>query len=132
MLNTKQLFAQNLSRDVSYRWLSPAHRAPTRSFSFFITKVPEKLSVNENWDGCKFKPALSATDDRGFGAGPGAGHPGRAAPVRCLQKKGRNRNPSVALVQGLGQAGRSIQLPLFQPHEMPADLYRAPTRVSLR
>lgn len=95
--------------------------------------MPKALSVNENWDGCKFKPALSATDDQGLCGGP-VGKAIRAdlPQCHCLQKKGKNRIRSTALVQGLGQAGQSIQLPLFRPHEMPADPYQAPTGVSLR
>lgn len=76
--------------------------------------------------GTNSSPLLSASDD----LGPWGGARGRAIRAdlpqsHCLQKKGKNRNGSMALVQGPGQGGQRIQLPLFQPLEMPADRYRA-------
>lgn len=66
--------------------LHPPLPAPC-PFSVFITKVPKKLSVSENWDGCTFKPALSAIDDHGFWGGPVGKPSGQSCPSTTVYRR---------------------------------------------
>lgn len=124
-----------MSRDVSYRWLFPSPPPwpqPHNPFSFFPLSVfhyysAKKSSVNANGKGCTFKPVLSAIDDHaGFGGGCGQAIQADLPQRHCLQKKGKIEIDLQRWYRA-GQVGQRIQLPLFQPHEMPADPYRAPT-----
>lgn len=105
-------------------------------FHYYSAKKKKKksLHVNENGMGMVQIQAHTICRRRSQMLGRACGPAIRTdlPQCRCLQEKGKNRNGSMALVQRLGQAGQGIQLPLFQPHEMPADHYRPPAQVSSR
>lgn len=102
-------------------------------FSFFISKVPEPLDVNENGGGCKFKPALSATDDRGSQGGATGKPSGQSCPSTTVYR--RKEKIEIDLWRwdrGWVRRGRGFSCHSFSHSKCQLIRIGAPAGVSLR